>query len=79
GVISLLEVFLLKHGPAGIEFTYANLLKGRDLPGDAERPLHHAQRAMRDKDFSHPWVLWAKLIISVDGLEAAVLAAEEGA
>lgn len=79
GVISLLEAFLIKPGPAGIEFTYANLLKGRDLPGDAARALPHAQRATRDQDFSQPWVLWAKLILSVEGLEAAVLAAEEGA
>lgn len=77
GAIALLGAFLESPGDPGVEFTYAKLLWARDLPGDAERALPHAQRSTVGQDFSSPWVLWIKLVREVNGLEAAVTAAHQ--
>ncbi|MCL8300376.1 glycosyltransferase [Pseudomonas mosselii] len=77
--IALLSVFLESPGDACIEFTYAKMLFERDLPGDLERALPHAQRATVGQDFAHPWVLWIKLVGEVEGLKAAVAAAQHSA
>lgn len=73
--IALLELFLQEPGNAGVEFTYARLLKQRGTPGDFEAALPHAERATVGQDFSVPWVLWIQLVREVEGLEAAVNAA----
>lgn len=77
--IALLSVFLESPGDACIEFTYAKLLFERDLPGDLKRALPHAQRATVGQDSAHPWVLWIKLVREVEGLKAAVAAAQHSA
>lgn len=77
--IALLGVFLESAGDASIEFTYAKLLFERDLPGDLERALPHAQRATVGQDFAHPWILWIKLVREIEGPKAAVVAAQHSA
>lgn len=77
--IALLGAFLESAGDPGVEYTYAKLLLARDLPGDAERALPHAQRSTVGQDFGHPWVLWIKLVREVEGLEAAIAAAHQAA
>jgi glycosyltransferase involved in cell wall biosynthesis len=77
GAIDLLRIFLESPGKPGVEFTYAKLLWARDRPGDAERALPHAQRATDGQDFSHPWLLWAKLVRETQGIDAAVQAAKQ--
>jgi glycosyltransferase involved in cell wall biosynthesis len=75
--ISLLGLYLEEPGDTGVEFTYAKLLKQRGAPGDLEAALPHAMRATEGRDFHNPWVLWIQLVREVEGLEAAVAAAQE--
>jgi glycosyltransferase involved in cell wall biosynthesis len=77
--ISLLDIYLIESGPAGVEFHFAKLLKdGGSLP-DFSKALIHAQRATLNQDFSTPWVLWIQLTRDVEGLEAGVVAARTAA
>lgn len=76
--ISLLGLYLDEPGgAAATTYHYAKLLKQRGAPGDLEAALPHAKRATKGQDLHDPWVLWIKLVREVEGLEAAVGAAQK--
>jgi glycosyltransferase involved in cell wall biosynthesis len=74
GQIALLDLYLEEPGSAGVEYTFAKLLKQRGSPGDLEKALPHAQRATAGQDHNQPWILWVQLVREVEGLEAAIAA-----
>ncbi|WP_434048549.1 MULTISPECIES: glycosyltransferase [Sorangium] len=75
--IDLLEAALVEPGAWGAEFHLAKLLFRRASGDDLARALVHAERATKAQDDGVPWVLWAKLVRAVRGLDAGVRAAEE--
>lgn len=76
--ISLLEVFLIKPGSTGVEYTYAKMLFERNAPGDATLALPHAKYSTKNRDHNHPWVLLIKVVRQVEGINSAIIEARDG-
>ena len=70
--ISLLEVFLREPGPASVEYHLARLLEMRNEGDDLVNALQHSAQALKDQDFSNPWVQRLILSYRVLGPDAVI-------
>ncbi|WP_437335416.1 SIR2 family protein [Sorangium sp. So ce394] len=75
--IHLLSLWLAKPGPPAAEYHLAKLLRDRGRDEDLPRAVPHVRRAAEGFDSGNVWTLWVQLVRKVDGIDAAIAAAEE--
>jgi hypothetical protein len=75
--IHLLSLWLAEPGPPAAEYHLAKLLHNRGGVEDLPRAVRHARRAAEGFDSGDVWTLWVQLVRKVDGVVAAISAAEE--